>query len=27
VQGTCVAGCNADWECPGITTCVNGQCQ
>jgi hypothetical protein len=27
VNGTCVNGCNADWECPGSTTCVNGQCQ
>ena len=27
VSGACVAGCNADWECPGITTCVSGQCQ
>jgi hypothetical protein len=27
VNDTCVAGCNADWECPGSTTCVNGQCQ
>jgi lysozyme len=27
VQNTCVAGCNADWECPGSTTCVNGTCQ
>jgi hypothetical protein len=27
VNGTCVAGCNADWECPGSTTCVSGQCQ
>jgi hypothetical protein len=23
----CVAGCNADWECPGSTTCVSGTCQ
>jgi uncharacterized membrane protein YgcG len=27
VQNVCVDGCNADWECPGSTTCVNGQCQ
>jgi lysozyme len=27
VQNTCVPGCNADWECPGITSCVNGSCQ
>ena len=27
VQGQCVAGCNADWECPGNTTCVSGSCQ
>lgn len=27
VSGSCVAGCNADWECPGSTTCVGGQCQ
>jgi hypothetical protein len=27
VGGTCVAGCNADWECPGSTTCAGGQCQ
>jgi hypothetical protein len=27
VNGTCVAGCNADWECPGNETCQGGQCQ
>jgi hypothetical protein len=27
VSGSCVAGCNADWQCPGDTTCVGGQCQ
>jgi hypothetical protein len=27
VDGGCVPGCNADWECPGSTTCVGGQCQ
>lgn len=27
VDGTCIDGCNADWECPGSTTCVGGQCQ
>jgi hypothetical protein len=27
VGGTCMAGCNADWECPGGQTCVSGQCQ
>jgi hypothetical protein len=27
VNGACVAGCNADWECPGSMTCGNGQCQ
>ena len=27
VQGTCVPGCNANWECPGSTTCVHGQCK
>jgi hypothetical protein len=27
VHGTCVAGCNADWECPGSTRCVGGQCR
>lgn len=27
VQNTCVPGCNADWECPGSTSCVNGSCQ
>jgi len=27
MSGTCVAGCNANWECPGSTTCVGGQCQ
>jgi hypothetical protein len=27
VGGQCVAGCNADWECPGSTTCMSGQCQ
>ncbi len=26
-NGVCVAGCNANWECPGSTTCVSGQCQ
>ena len=26
-NGTCVPGCNADWECPGSTTCISGQCQ
>ena len=27
VGNVCVAGCNADWECPGSTTCVSGTCQ
>jgi lysozyme len=27
VHHACVAGCNADWQCPGSTTCVGGQCQ
>jgi hypothetical protein len=27
VNNVCVAGCNANWECPGSTTCVGGQCQ
>jgi hypothetical protein len=27
VNGTCVPGCNADWQCPGITLCIDGQCQ
>ncbi len=27
VGGTCVPGCNADWECPGVKTCAGGQCQ
>jgi lysozyme len=27
VGGSCVAGCNADWECPGNTTCQGGNCQ
>jgi hypothetical protein len=27
VSGSCVDGCNADWECPGNTTCQSGQCQ
>ncbi|HTQ41574.1 MAG TPA: murein L,D-transpeptidase catalytic domain family protein [Polyangiaceae bacterium] len=27
VGGFCVAGCNADWECPGSTSCVSGTCQ
>jgi hypothetical protein len=27
VGGTCVAGCNADWECSGAETCASGQCQ
>jgi hypothetical protein len=25
--GFCVAGCDADWECPGDTTCVGMTCQ
>ncbi len=25
--GRCVAGCRADWQCPGNTTCVSGQCE
>jgi len=27
VSHHCVPGCNANWECPGVTTCVGGQCQ
>jgi len=27
VGGTCVPGCDADWECPGDTTCVGGSCE
>jgi GH25 family lysozyme M1 (1,4-beta-N-acetylmuramidase) len=27
VNSVCVDGCNADWECPGNTTCVSGSCQ
>jgi hypothetical protein len=27
VGGTCVPGCDADWECPGIETCVSGNCE
>jgi len=27
VGGQCTSGCNANWECPGSTTCVGGQCQ
>src|SRR5262249_55453544 len=27
VSGSCVAGCNANWQCPGSTTCVRGQCR
>jgi hypothetical protein len=27
VGGQCVAGCHSDAQCPGITTCVGGQCQ
>jgi hypothetical protein len=27
VNNVCVAGCNANWECPGSTTCINGQCE
>jgi hypothetical protein len=27
VNNVCVDGCNANWECPGSTTCVGGQCQ
>ena len=27
VNRTCVAGCNANWECPGSTRCVSGQCR
>ena len=26
-NGFCVDGCNANWECPGSTTCIDGQCQ
>jgi hypothetical protein len=26
-NGVCVTGCNADWECPGATSCVSGTCQ
>jgi len=26
-EGHCVAGCDADWECPGDTSCVSGTCQ
>jgi hypothetical protein len=22
----CVPGCNSDAQCPGITSCQNGQC-
>jgi hypothetical protein len=25
--GFCIAGCDADWECPGSTTCVGMTCQ
>lgn len=27
VQSTCVPGCHHDYQCPGSTTCVNGDCQ
>jgi hypothetical protein len=27
VQHQCVSGCNANWECPGSTTCVSGHCE
>lgn len=27
VGGRCVAGCRTDAQCPGITTCVSGQCE
>jgi hypothetical protein len=27
VSGACVAGCNANWQCPGSTSCVSGQCK
>jgi hypothetical protein len=27
VGGQCVPGCNKDWQCPGNTVCVAGQCQ
>ena len=27
VDNVCVDGCNANWECPGSTTCVSGLCQ
>ena len=26
VNGQCVPGCNANWQCPGNTSCVSGQC-
>jgi rare lipoprotein A (peptidoglycan hydrolase) len=26
-DGFCVDGCNANWQCPGVTTCVGGQCR
>ncbi len=26
-DGYCVPGCDADWECPGSTSCVDGVCQ
>jgi hypothetical protein len=27
VNRQCVGGCNANWECPGSTRCVSGQCR
>jgi len=27
VNHACVTGCDADWECPGNTSCVSGSCQ
>lgn len=26
-QGACVPGCHHDYQCPGSTTCVSGQCR
>jgi hypothetical protein len=25
--GVCVPGCTDNWQCPGSTTCVSGQCR
>jgi 3D (Asp-Asp-Asp) domain-containing protein len=27
VAGRCTPGCTANWQCPGSTTCLDGQCR